>query len=103
LSKIDGLTKGVLPDFRIFKLDLGFFNNDTTASCFSTFDAAWAALGGVKGPTAENKVLIAQLTTNGNLTFELNVQLGTPSGRFIQFVAKNPEGSEIQFDGLTKN
>lgn len=102
-SKSDGLTKGVLPDFRIFKLDLGFFNNDSTASCFSTTDAAWAALGGVKGPTPENRVLIAQLTTNGKLTFELNVQLGTPSGGFIQFVAKNPEALEMQFDGLSSN
>ena len=101
LSKTDGLTKGVLPDFKIFKLDLGFFNNDSTASYFSTSDAAWAALGGVKGPTPENRVLIAQLTTNGKLTFALNVQLGTPSGGFIQFVANKPEGSEIQFEGLT--
>jgi hypothetical protein len=103
LSKIDGLTKGVLPDFKIFQLDLGFFDNDSTASFFSTKDAAWAALGGVKGPTPENRVLIAQLTTNGKLTFELNVQLGTPTGGFVQFVAKNPENSEIQFDGLSSN
>ncbi|MFZ4706441.1 MAG: hypothetical protein ACOYMF_10585 [Bacteroidales bacterium] len=103
LSKSDGLTKSAFPDFKIFNLDLGFFNNDSTASCFSTFDAAWAALGGIKGPTVENRVLIAQLTTNGNLTYELNVQIGTPSGGYIQFVARNPKGSEIQFAGLTNN
>lgn len=101
LSKTDGLTKGALPKFQIFNLDLNFFNNDSTASYFSTSDGAWAALGGVKGPTNENRVLIAQLTTNGKLTFGLNVQIGTPEGGFIQFVAKNPEGSEIQFKGLT--
>jgi hypothetical protein len=101
LSKIDGLTKGILPNFQVYKLVLGFFNNDSTASNFTINDGAWAALGGVKGPTLENRVLIAQLTTNGKLSFRLNVQVGTPTGGTIQFVAKNPEGSEIKFDGLT--
>jgi len=103
LSKIDGLTKGVLPNFKIFNLDLKFFNNDSTASNFSTNNGGWAAPGGVKGPTSENRVLIAQLTTNGKLTFRLNVQIGTPEGGSVQFVAKNPEGSEIQFEGLSNN
>ena len=101
LNKVDGLTKGVLPDFQVYKLDLKFFNNDSTASNFTTNDGAWAALGGVKGPTPENRVLIAQLTTNGKLSFGLNVQIGTPTGGFVQFVAKNPEGSEIRFEGLS--
>ncbi len=102
-SKADGLTKGNLPKFQPFNLDLKFFNNDSTASSFNTNDGAWAAMGGVKGPTPENRVLIAQLTTNGKLTFALNVQIGTPSGGVVKFVTKNPEGSEIQFDGLTQN
>jgi hypothetical protein len=101
LSKTDGLTKGVLPEFQVFNLDLKFFKTDSTASNFSTSDGAWAALGGVKGPTSENGVLIAQLTTNGKLSFRLNVQIGKPEGGYIQFVAKNPEGTEIQFNGLT--
>lgn len=100
LSKVDGLTKGILPNFQVYKLDLGFFNNDSTASKFTTNDGAWAALGGVKGPTKENRVLIAQLTTTGKLTFGLNVQIGTPGGGTVQFVGKNPEGSEIEFIGL---
>lgn len=99
--KADGLTKGTLPNFQIFNLDLNFFNNDSTASYFSVSDGAWAALGGVKGPTEENRVLIAQLTTSGKLTFGVNVQIGTPEGGVIQFVAKNPEGSEIQCSGLS--
>jgi hypothetical protein len=103
LSKVDGLTKGVLPKFQIYNIDLKFFNNDSTASNFSTFDGAWAAMGGVIGPTPENRVLIAQLTTNGKLSYGLNIQIGTPTGGYIQFVAKDPEGSEIQFNGLTNN
>lgn len=101
LSKVDGLTKGVLPNFQVFNIDLKFFNNDSTASDFSANDGAWAAMGGVKGPTPENRVLIAQLTTTGKLSFGLNVQIGSPNGGTVQFVAKKTEGSEIQFDGLT--
>ena len=100
LKLADGFIKGVLPDFKVFNLDLNFFNNDTNAVRFSTNNGGWAAPGGVKGPTSENRVLIAQLTTNGKLSFQLNVQIGTPSGDFIKFVADNPEEGEIKFDGL---
>jgi hypothetical protein len=103
LSKVDGLTKGVLPNFQVFNIDLKFFNNDSTANNYTTNDGAWAAMGGVKGPTPENRVLIAQLTTTGKLSFVLNVQIGTPTGGVIQFVGKKPEGSEMQFDGLNLN
>ncbi len=103
LKTIDGLTKGVLPNFKIFNLDLSFFKTNSSLNYFSTNDGAWAALGGVKGPTPENRVLIAQLTTNGEFTFGLNVQIGTPTGGSVQFVANNPKGSEIQFKGLTNN
>ena len=103
LDKTDGLTKGELPNFKIFNLDLNFFNDPKNASKFSTNNGGWAAPGGVKGPTNENRVLIAQLTTNGKLMFELNVQIGTPSGGYVQFVAKNPEESEIQFNKLNYN
>ncbi|MEI6062711.1 MAG: hypothetical protein WCR72_18555, partial [Bacteroidota bacterium] len=40
----DGLTKGILPDFRIFNLDLNFFRNNNTDNTFSTKEGAWAAL-----------------------------------------------------------
>jgi hypothetical protein len=96
----DGLTKGNLPTFKVFNLDLNFFNNDSTATRFFTNNGGWGALGGVKGPNSENKVLIAQLTTNGKLSFEMNIQIGTPTRGVVKFVAKNPEGSEIQFKGL---
>jgi hypothetical protein len=103
LNKKDGLTKAVLPAFRIFNLDLSLFRADSLANNFSTNNGGWAATGGVKGPTPENRVLIAQLTTTGKLTFGLNVQIGTPTGGYIQFVSNNPIGSEIQFQSLTLN
>jgi len=101
LKYSDGLTNGVFPNFKVFNLDLGFFNNDKDAALFSTNNGAWAALGqGVKGPTAENRVLIAQLTTNGKLSFNLSVQIGKPDGSPIKFVSDNPDESEIRFEGL---
>ena len=103
LEKKDGFTMGVLPTPKIFNLDMGFFNQTKNDSVLCTNNGGWAALEGVKGPTADNKVLIAQLTTNGKLSFELNIQLGTPKGGTVQFVASNPEGSEIKFDGLKYN
>jgi hypothetical protein len=58
-------------------------------------------LGG-KGQTPENRVLLAQLTTNGKLSFELNLQIGATNGTIIQFVAKNPKGAEIQSKHLIR-
>jgi len=107
LSKADGLTSGNLPMFKPYNLDMSFFNKNGDDSVFYANNGGWAAINGTtsgtKGPTPENRVLIAQLTTNGKLSFELNVQIGTPSGGTVNFVAKNPEGSEIKFDGLTYN
>jgi len=100
LKQSDGLCKAVLPDFQLYNLSLNFFNDTSNAVRFATNDGGWAAPGGVKGPSPENRVLIAQLTTNGKLSFELNVQIGTPNGGWVKFVAKNPLGSEIQFNGL---
>jgi hypothetical protein len=101
-SKTDGLTNGILPTFKPFNLDLNFFKDQKNATVFSTSNGGWAALEGVKGPTPENRILIAQLTTNGMLSFELNIQIGTPSKGSLLFVAKNPEGSEIQCKSLSK-
>jgi hypothetical protein len=104
LSKADGLTNGITPTFKTYNLDLSFFKNKKDASLFSTKDGAWYCTEGVKGPTPENRVLIAQLTTNGELSFELNIQLRTPNKSAVQFVARDPQSSEIipeiQFKGL---
>jgi hypothetical protein len=100
LDKADGLTTGILPTFKQFNLDLAVFYGKIDFSFLSTKNGAWAAIEGVKGPTSDNRVLIAQLTTDGILSFELNIQIGTPTNGVLNFVARNPLGSEIQFDGL---
>jgi hypothetical protein len=81
----------------------GDVNDGTNGPVFSTFDGSWACLGGSVGPdsTTNNRVLIAQITTNGQLKFELNIQIGTPEGNTQNYVAKNPVGNEIQLESLT--
>ncbi|MFM9052376.1 MAG: T9SS type A sorting domain-containing protein, partial [Bacteroidota bacterium] len=59
-----------------------------------------AALGGATGVTPGNHILVGQFTTDGVLTFKLNMQIGTPSGGVEQYVASNPVGSEIFFSDL---
>lgn len=77
------------------------FDNATVDSVFSTDNGSWASLNGSVGPdTIDNKVLIAQVTTDGVLCFQLNIQIGTPSGGVENYVAMNPVGPEILFPAL---
>ncbi len=101
MAKADGLIASKIKPITFFGFDLKFFNNPSGASSFSGNNGSWAVFGSMKGATNENKVLIAQLTTSGKLSFELNLQIGTPNGATLNYVAKNPEGKEIKFEGLT--
>ncbi|CAN5589336.1 hypothetical protein BH11BAC2_BH11BAC2_23850 [soil metagenome] len=104
----DGLISGIPSKITLFGIDSlvkifdkhSFVANGTT---FSTTNGSWATLGGAIGPDSTNKILIAQLTTNGALSFELNIQIGTPGGAVERYVAKNPvgEGIEFQIPSLT--
>jgi hypothetical protein len=100
LKMADGLFAGAVRPISFIGMDMHFFYDTKKPSLFSTSDAAWAAFGGVKGATEDNKILIAQLTTDGKLSFELNLQVSNAKGGSIQFVARNPEDDEIKFDGL---
>ncbi len=72
-------------------------NDGTNGPVFSTDNGSWAALNGSVGPdSATNKVLIAQITTDGVFSFKLNIQIGTPTGGVENYVAENPVGNEIQ-------
>ena len=102
LDKADGLVlAGQTQKLLYYGLDINFFSNEKGASYFHSDNGSLATVGGGKGKTPANQVLIAQLTTNGKLSFELNLQIGTPTGGVVQFVAKNPEGDEIKFKQLT--
>src|SRR6185436_745806 len=76
-------------------------NDGTNGPVFSTINGSLACLGGSQGPdTVDNKVLIAQITTDGILCFKLNIQIGTPNGSVENYVAENPVGAEIQIPSL---
>jgi hypothetical protein len=70
-------------------------DGSTVGNSFSTFDGSIYVTGGTTGPTASNKILLGQFTTDGIFSFELNLQVGGPGGIVQQFVAKNATGSEI--------
>lgn len=77
-------------------------NDGTNGPVFSTWNGSWASLNGSIGPDSiDNKVLIAQMTTDGNFSFELNIQIGTPTGGVENYVAKNPVGIEILMASLS--
>lgn len=102
VSTADGMIPGTTASALVtVGLDATMFDNVNSAVEFISNGGAWSVLEGVTGPTADNKVLIAQITTTGDLEFELNVQLGTPSGGVEQYVASNPSGAEQLFAGLT--
>lgn len=48
------------------------------SSSFTTDNFAWAILGGVSGPTESNRVLIGQFTTDGELSFCMNLAVRIP-------------------------
>jgi hypothetical protein len=83
---------------------INVFGVESVGNLFSIDNASWAALGGAQGPDANsNKVLIAQITTDGVFSFKLNIQIGTPSGGTENYVAENPTGNLIQLSSLIYN
>ena len=86
--------------FTTAELDV-FDATSNAGSSINTTNASWASLNGSTGPIpSTNKVLIGQFTTDGVFSFELNIQIGTPTGGAENYVAKNPVGAEILFPGL---
>jgi len=77
-------------------------NDGTNGPVFSTWNGSLACLNGALGPdSSTNQVLVTQITTNGVFCFELNIQIGTPTGGVENYVARNPVGNEIVLPALT--
>jgi hypothetical protein len=60
-------------------------------------DGAWAAMGkGALGldSLGRNHLLIAQITTAGDLECKLNIMIGTPDGKSLRYVYANPQDNE---------
>src|ERR1035437_1843495 len=66
LLNVDGQLYGNIYNTVYFGTDLRFFLDSINAKRFYTNNGAWANLKGVEGATAANKILIAQLTTDGD-------------------------------------
>jgi hypothetical protein len=70
----------------------------TSGGSFTLTNGAWYILGGVAGTDTTNRVLIAQVTTDGEFHYELNVQLGKDLGGGLslteKYVAMNPQQDE---------
>ncbi len=76
--------------------DLGVFDGTSqVGGLFSTDNGSVAALGGATGPTAANRVLVGQFTTNGIFHFDLNIQIGTPTGGTENYVHSTPGVGEF--------
>jgi hypothetical protein len=113
LTSQDGLMAGTPEDVTLVGFDPPIDPTNTdpelfnatslVGGLFSVYNGSFAALDGATGPTPTNRVLIAQITTDGILTFELNIQVGTPAGGTQNFVAKNPAAGEIQIASLSRN
>jgi hypothetical protein len=104
LTVKDGMQlKGTVPSFGTLGIPqdaLDILGDGTvTGSTFSINNGAWYILGGTGGPNATNRVLIAQLTTNGTLHYELNFQLGKDLGggqsMTEKYASTNPQSDEI--------
>jgi hypothetical protein len=67
-------------------------------------DGAIAALGGVEGVTPSNHVLLGQFTTDGDFSFELNLQIATPiAGQSETYVASAPGIDQLTDSTLIYN
>ena len=101
LRQRDGLvTAATLPYPTFFQMDscLKFLGRSTNGDSIVVQDGAWASMG--KGSVGAdslttNTVLIAQLTTKGQLSFELNLMIGDADGHSYNYVARNPVGKEM--------
>ena len=75
-------------DFSVFE------GASQVGNSFITTDGAISALSGATGPTAANRVLLGQFTTDGVFNFEFNIQIGTPGGQAQKYVVSNPINGE---------
>ena len=98
LTTQDGLIAGTVPSVSFIGItnETDVFNDGTAnGNSFILTNAAWSSLSGTTGPTTNNRVLIAQITTDGAFHYELNIQIGTPDGGIEVYVANNPQNPNI--------
>jgi len=106
LTTQDGMMAGTVPSTITIGIgsEINVFGDGTAnGNSFTVTNGAWSCLAGASGPIpASNKVLIAQITTDGTFHFELNIQIGTPTGGTETYVASNPGTGELTIPSLTQ-
>ncbi len=104
LTTFDGLYAGSIQAVTLVGLTTeldALGDGSTVGNSVNNTVGSVAALSGATGPiAATNRVLIAQITTDGVFHYELNVQIGTPSGGTQNFVANAPTGAEISIPSM---
>lgn len=94
LTEADGLVEAEVPTVTVVGLDLEVFGDENAGGLFETNGGAWSVLEGVQGIDDDNVVLVAQITTQGEFSFRLNLQLGIPE----EFQCNHPDcHSTMQF------
>ena len=105
LTVQDGLYTGTVQTVTTVNIDIELEVLNATSQLGDTFmtsNGSWASLNGSIGPIpSTNRVLIAQLTTNGVFHYELNVQIKSDLGVVENYVVSNPTGNEIIIPSLT--
>jgi hypothetical protein len=79
------------PNFNFFGTDpdSAFFDSTLTSGFRSNAFIMGCSTPGVKGPTADNRILIAQITTAGELTFALNIEVEKADGTVLKLVSSD--------------
>lgn len=100
-------SEAVFPNITFYNMDeaKSAIYSDENQSRIQIENGAWACMGkGVKGYDSEgyNLVLIAQLTTDGDFSYGLNLMIGTPDGKSERYVYQNPGQDELEFQALRR-
>jgi hypothetical protein len=105
LEVVDGMKEQynlTFPTFYQMDSTIKGLGTITNTNTISTNNGAWASMGkGSQGADSlSNKILIAQLTTDGKLSYQLNLLIGTPDGKSEKYVAHNPIEGEFTHPDL---
>lgn len=95
LSQRNGMVRSdflPFPTYYHLEESIGVLEAGTKSNEFKVENGAWASLGkGAVGADSlsQNRVCLAQITTNGALSYELNLLINTPEGNSQKYVATN--------------
>jgi len=81
-----------------------FSDGSVIGNSFVTTNSSWGVLGEQVGafPSSSNRVLIGQFTTNGEFSYDLNIQIrNTTTAQVIKYVNANPASGEVLFPALS--